>query len=174
MCYSQPRKVLNLPANSSKFLRNSLGSQHMSGQFAFGPFILDDQRGMLVREGRPVALSSKGLKLLQALVASPGQVLTKAALMQAGWGDAVVEESNLSVQMAALRKQIGPTADGGEWIATIPRVGYRFVGSPANESSGPKEGSNASPTEREHRPSIAVLPFANLSGLKEQEYLADG
>ena len=146
----------------------------MSGQFAFGPFILDDQRGILIREGRPVALSSKGLKLLQALVASPGQVLTKAALMQAGWGDAVVEESNLSVQMAALRKQIGPTADGGEWIATIPRVGYRFVGSPANESSGPKEGSNASPTEREHRPSIAVLPFANLSGLKEQEYLADG
>jgi len=81
-------------------------------------------------EGRPVSVSSKGLRLLEALLASSGRILTKTELMQEAWGDAAIEESNLSVQIAALRKQLGPTPTGGEWIATVPPVGYRFVGLP--------------------------------------------
>jgi TolB-like protein len=144
----------------------------MSTEFTFGPFVLDTQRGLLLREGRPIAVSSKGLQLLEALVSSPGRVLTKAELMQTAWGDAAVEESNLSVQMAALRKQLGPTADGGDWIATMPRVGYRFVGLPRQGPTA--QTADAPPSEQERRPSIAVLPFANLGGEREQEYLADG
>src|SRR5215475_14811498 len=123
----------------------------MSMDFTFGPFNLDRQRGQLFREGRPVAVSSKGLKLLEALIRSTGQVLTKTDLMHAAWGDTAVEESNLSVQIAALRKQLGPNADGGDWIVTIPRVGYRFVGLPAKEPIESIAEPKASPTEREHR-----------------------
>ena len=137
----------------------------------FGPFNLDRQRGQLLREGRPVAVSSKGLKLLEALIGSTGQVLTKTDLMQAAWGDTAVEESNLSVQIAALRKQLGPNADGGDWIVTIPRVGYRFVGLAVQQQAAEPKPQL---TERERRPSIAVLPFANSNDEKEQEYLADG
>jgi TolB-like protein len=147
----------------------------MSKKFAFGPFVLDAQRGTLIRDGQPVAISSKGLQLLQALLDGAGRVLTKAELMRAAWSDAAVEESNLSVQIAALRKQLGPSPDGADWIATIPRVGYRFVGGLAAQSQADSgDAATARIAEREHRPSIVVLPFINLGGDKEQDYLADG
>lgn len=134
------------------------------------------ESGTLRREGRSVALGHKGLLLLHALVRAPGQALGKAALIEAAWSDAVVEESNLTVQIAALRKLLGPRTDAGEWIATVPRVGYRFVGSvnkpdPTAGGIHPASGQMATLPER---PSIAVLPFANVSGDSEQAYLADG
>lgn len=84
------------------------------------------QSGTLRREGRSITLGHKGLLLLHALVRAPGQILDKAAFMEAGWSDVVVEESNLSVQIAALRKLLGQQADGREWITTVSRIGYRF------------------------------------------------
>jgi TolB-like protein/Flp pilus assembly protein TadD len=144
----------------------------MSDKLAFGPFVLDVERGTLLRDGRPFAVSSKGLQLLRMLLEAPGQVLAKTDLMEAAWPGVAVEESNLSVQIAALRKQLGPSPDGGDWIATVPRVGYRFV--------GPMHAANATPhlpaetlPETFQRPSIAVLPFTNLSGSSDQQYFGD-
>jgi DNA-binding winged helix-turn-helix (wHTH) protein len=88
----------------------------MSAKLAFGPFLLDTERGTLLRDGRPVAISSKGIQLLQALLEVPGRVLAKTNLMEAAWPGMVVEESNLSVQIAALRKLLGPSPDGGDWM----------------------------------------------------------
>ena len=103
----------------------------MPGQpVAFGPFLLNPDNGTLFRDGELVAIGQRGALLLGALLKSPGQVRTKAELMDAAWPGTAVEESNLSVQIASLRKLLGPSPDGGEWIATIPRVGYRFVAEP--------------------------------------------
>lgn len=133
------------------------------GNVSFGPFIFDRRAGALSREGKPVAVGTRGAALLMALLDAGGTTVAKGALIDAGWPDTTVEEGNLSVQIAMLRKALGLRPDGQEWIATVPRVGYRLVPEPA--AMGPVIHTT---------PSLAVLPFANLGGDVEQEYFADG
>jgi TolB-like protein/Flp pilus assembly protein TadD len=141
----------------------------MSGEtFAFGPFILNPGGGTLTRGGVAVPLSYRGLRVLTALALRPGAAMTKSDLIDVAWDGAIVEEGNLAVQVAALRKLMGPAPDGADWIATVPRVGYRFAGALETHARA-EQGS-----PREPGPSIAVLAFTNLSGDVEQEFFADG
>lgn len=144
--------------------------------FVFGSFVLDVRRGSLVRDGVPVAVGYKGLSVLQALLQAKGQVVSKSALMQAAWQDAAVEENNLSVQIAALRKLLGAQPDGSGWIATVSRIGYRFAGA-VHDFDGAAGGDavpSASRSDHPERPSIVVLPLVNSSEEQDQDYLADG
>ncbi|PTE10706.1 winged helix-turn-helix domain-containing tetratricopeptide repeat protein [Mesorhizobium helmanticense] len=145
----------------------------MGSRFAFGPFVLDSDAGTLLRNDVPVAVGYRGLKLLAALVERPGEILEKAELMDAAWPGTAVEEGNLTVQISQLRKLLGPSGDasngGGEWIATVPRVGYRFTG--AIEQLG---SAKRKPLPLPDKPSIAVLPFVNFSNDPEQDSFADG
>lgn len=93
----------------------------------FGPFRLDCANGILLRDGEPLSVGRRAINVLHALLQRPGEVLTKRQLMDAAWPDVTVEEANLHVQIASLRKVLGPAPGGGEWIATVPRVGYRLV-----------------------------------------------
>ena len=134
----------------------------MTGETTFGPFVLDFGRRALLQSGKTVALGQRGLALLNALVSANGEIVSKADLMEAAWPGTLVEEGNLAVQMANLRKALGTREDGQEWIATVPRFGYRLV--------LPVERTLASGTQ----PTIAVFPFDNLSGDPGQDYFANG
>lgn len=94
---------------------------------AFGPFRLDVEASVLFRDGRPVALGQRAVALLRILVEHPGALVSKDDLIEAAWSGLAVEESNLSVQISALRRALGD-AGGADWIETMPRRGYRFVG----------------------------------------------
>jgi DNA-binding winged helix-turn-helix (wHTH) protein len=101
----------------------------MKGQcFLFGDFRFDSQRELLFERASPVSIGRRTMAQLHALLAARGDVVSKADLMDAAWPSLYVEESNLTVQMAALRRRLGRTSTGDEWIATFPRVGYRFAG----------------------------------------------
>ena len=92
--------------------------------YDFGPFRLDLERRVFTRNGQVLALAPKTFDLLVLLVQSPGRAFSKHELITALWPDTFVEEANLSFQVAALRKSLGDT--GAQWIATVPKYGYRF------------------------------------------------
>jgi class 3 adenylate cyclase/predicted ATPase len=96
--------------------------------YALGPFRLDTHSGVLLRGTEPVALGRRAVALLRALVERPGALVAKDALIDAAWPGQAVEDSNLTVQIAALRRALGEAPGGDRWIETMPRRGYRFIG----------------------------------------------
>jgi DNA-binding winged helix-turn-helix (wHTH) protein/tetratricopeptide (TPR) repeat protein len=140
----------------------------MSGStFALGPFSLGGQCDLLLHGTEPVALGRRAIALLRALVARPRSVVSKDALIEAAWSGQEVEESNLTVQIAALRRVLGKEPGGERWIQTMPRRGYRFVGPVVVEeendaTAAPPRGEgapDAAPTqqsEAEHRQITAM------------------
>src|SRR5258706_7743932 len=139
----------------------------------FGPFALDTATGVLTRGGADVTVGGRALLLLQALVEAQGRLVEKAALLELGWPGLVVEESNLSVQIAALRKVLGPREEGSDWIVTVARRGYRLNGTVSDSRAANGAADNV-PLPVAVRPSVGVLPFRNLSDDPAQEYFANG
>ncbi len=137
--------------------------------YLLGPFRLNTEDGLLLRGGEPVNLGRRAIALLRALVEKPGALLSKDALIEAAWSGQFVEESNLTVQIAALRRVLSTTPGGAGWIETMPGRGYRFVGPVVVEVR--KAGPEKSPPPRL---SMVVLPFANIGGDLEQEHFVDG
>jgi len=93
--------------------------------YQFGSFKLDAVARVLLREGEPVALTQKVFDLLLLLIENRGNVVEKDRLMKEIWPDTFVEEGNLTQNISILRKLLD---DGHQYIQTVPRRGYRFVG----------------------------------------------
>src|SRR6266404_6873648 len=148
----------------------------MTAIYAFGPFRLDAAAGILFRGAEPVALGQRAIALLQILVEAAGNPISKDRLIEGAWPGLAIEESNLPVQIAALRRVFAEAPGGERWIETLPRRGYRYVGPIAvkeqeNQGAAGNEQPALAPPDK---PSLAVTPFTNMSGDPEQEYFADG
>ena len=104
-------------------------------KFKFEEFELDVLKRQLKREGEIVPLNPKAFELLFALVENNGKLLSKDDLFRLVWEDQIVEESNLTVNMSAIRRALGEKASQPRFITTVSGQGYRFVGD-VRESNG--------------------------------------
>jgi len=101
--------------------------QRLRELYEFGPFRVDPDREVLLREGQQVPLTPKTFQILLVLVRHSKEVVTKDDLMQLVWPDTFVEEANLSRNIFMLRKALGETPQDHRYIVTVPGRGYRLA-----------------------------------------------
>ncbi len=160
-----------------------LSRRSVAVPFLFENYCLDADRRELKRGAELIAIGPKVFDLLLFLVRNRHQVVKRDDLLQAVWNGRIVSESTLTSHINAVRTAIGDTGKEQRLIRTISRRGVRFVGE-IEEQKSPASMPVATTdvaTERftpvltlPDSPSIAVLPFRNLSGNVEQDYFADG
>ncbi|MEP6704004.1 MAG: tetratricopeptide repeat protein [Acidobacteriota bacterium] len=133
-----------------------------NGNFQFGDFELDGDERVLRKNGTPLSLPPKVLKLLFVLVENRGRIVEKDDLMLRLWPDTFVEEGNLTYSIKMLRRALGEKPSSPKYIQTVPRRGYRFVAEARPDSERILNG-----TSRLHEGIIR----ADLAGLNDSSLI---
>jgi TolB-like protein len=133
---------------------------------SFEDFQIDAAQGELRNKGNQVPIEPQVLDLIFYLASHPGSVITRDDLIKNVWDGRIVSDSAISTRINAARAAVGDDGTAQRIIKTIPRRGFRFE---ATIKSAALEVSTLT-----EKPSIAVLPFQNLSGDSEQIYFSDG
>jgi TolB-like protein len=140
------------------------------GILLFGDSRIDLARGELSREGAPVAVEPQVLDLIVFLASNPGRVVSRDEIIAGVWNGRIVSDSAISTRINAARAALGDDGTLQRVIRTVPRRGYLFAQEVTAEAAA---GPAARPALPE-KPSVAVLPFQNMSGDPEQAYFSDG
>jgi adenylate cyclase len=140
--------------------------------YRFGEFALDADQKVLLHKGKPLLLAPKVIDTLLTLVEHSGRIVEKQELMTRVWPDTFVEESNLTYSIRQLRKTLGDDPRNPRYIETIPKRGYRFL--EASSTKGEISSVGVGIIVEKAVPSIAVLPFRDMSPDRDQDYFCEG
>ncbi len=143
-------------------------------QFRFGDHALDVGRRELTRAGDQIPVGPQVFDLLVYLVENRARVVSKDDLLEAAWNRRIVSESTLTSHINAVRTAVGDSGEKQHLIRTVARKGFRFVGEVSETQAQTAEATLVPALSLPDKPSIAVLPFQNMSGDPEQDYFADG
>ena len=148
-------------------------------RWAFDKCVLDPERRELQRAGVPVALEPQVFDLLVFLIRNCERVVSKDDLLQAVWQGRIVSDSALANRINAARAAVGDSGEQQALIRTLPRKGFRFVGT-ITEERGPSGSTHVGANSQQPKlsppaqPSLVVLPFADISADRRDGYFADG
>jgi TolB-like protein/tetratricopeptide (TPR) repeat protein len=150
-------------------------------RYLFEKYAFDTDRRELHRGANVVPVAPQVFDLLDYLIRNRERVVSKDDLIDAIWNGRIVSDAALTTRLNAARTAIGDSGEEQRLIKTLPRKGFRFVGPvlEAQGPAGPATADNAIEPPRPaltlpDKPSIAILPFTNLSSDPEQDYFADG
>jgi len=140
----------------------------------FGGFALDTDRFELRENGAAVSVEPLVFSLLAFLVENRDRVLTKDEIIDHVWRGRTVSDSAINTSINAARRAVGDNGRDQAVIRTYPRRGFRFIAETNEDSEARGRNGDERRPQLPDKPSIAVLPFDNMSGDREQDYFSDG